>query len=372
VARGPAGETAWRAAHVLEAPTLFQAVPLTPARPLATAAVAYLEVPDAASFRAVLRANLLLGNDQLRCLALAGGALVHIARPSAFLLAKWADQPAWRRYRPCPAEPRLLVPWDREFPLPAKLGLLPPSGAPELWLLADDAPWRCVQGAFSDVYDRIVVDPAGLALEPLTAVEAPRLLVELRLAPTEATDRARLWRLSAADRGVLDRLLQEAGEAELEHLALAALRDAAGEPVLMLLDTLPAAAHPSAGSHAPALLEGGQAWYARLPDEHLYLPVGQRLAPWPSRGSLIAALGLRDDRLTLLTPRADGKVGVVRVPRAAFTPLGALLDYQTADAAEELAALLAEVRFDFDLAADPLGPATPEAKGGFWRRWLGR
>lgn len=364
-------EALYQAADVTDCPTLWQAVPLQPAPPPPSEGVTWLAVPDQAAYREAVCAALLLGNDALGCLPLEAGALLRCERLSAFLAAKWAGRPGWQRYYACATEPRFLLPVGWDYPLAAKLALAPAEH--DYCLMEPDGRWRWVRGRFEDVYDKIALDAGPLGGAPLQpAAELPRLRVELRLEPADTRERPRLWRLGADQRAQLDRLLALASEAELENLSLAAVQDSTGAVAWFLLDTL------TGQSRAAGVLEGGRAWFARLPDEHLWLPVGTRLVPLPSRRSLIDSLALREDRLTLLDDAGDGAIRSLRVPLSAFRPLADLLDYETAAAAEEVEALLAAVTFDFDLAADPLAPAETgsgrktKSKNGFWQRLLGR
>jgi hypothetical protein len=150
---------------------------------------------------------------------------------------------------------------------------------------------------------------------------------------------------------------------------VAALRlDGGGDPVYLIVERLGVA------GRVPPPMRGGAGYYARLPEEQLYLPVGRRVAPLLSRRGLVDALGLGRDHLTLLDAGPDGKVLVTRVPRAALGLVPEMVDYLAGEAATDVQALLGVPRFDFDLTAAELGaaPADSEEKPGFWQRLFGR
>lgn len=346
------------------APSLLQAVPLVPSPEAGTPELVYLCYADGDAFRRAAGDCLMLGNDKLRYLALGEAGVLRLEAPSYFLLAKWRNDPRLSCYHPSAAEPRLLVSAGWGHPLPDKLQLAGGEGE-ELWLVDADGSWRRLAGSFTDLYERVVVGSDGFAVEPLTpAGEPPALTVKLRLQPAERHDRAQAWRLAAADRPRLERLLHEATEAELNNLLLACVRDGDGTG-FVLVERLNAAAR------AGLPLQGGRAYAARLPEEMLYLPVGTSLQPLLSRRTLVEALGLGEDHLTLVDAAADGGLRLTRLPREWFRPLLQVIDYFAGEAAPEVRAVADQVGFDFDLEAVEEAPAAAPAPASWWRRWLG-
>ncbi|MBI2302082.1 MAG: hypothetical protein HYU66_24530 [Armatimonadetes bacterium] len=346
------------------APSLLQAVPLVPQPEPAAAELVYLRYADGATFRRAAGDCLMLGNDKLRYLSLGEAGVLRVEAPSQFFLAKWRDDPCLRAYYPSPAEPRLLVAAGWSHPLAAKLQLAGPD-AEELWLVEADGSWRRLAGAFTDLYERVVVGSGGFAVEPLTpAGEPPSLTVRLRLEPNERPDRPQAWRLAASDRPRLEQLLHEATEAELNNLLLACVRDGAGVGYV-LVERLHAA-----GRAAPPL-QGGRAYAARLPEEMLYLPVGKSLQPLLSRRTLVEAMGLGEDHLTLVDATDDGGLRLTRPPRDWFRPLLQVVDYFAGEAAADVRALAEQVSFDFDLQTVDEGAPEVPAQASWWRRLLG-
>jgi len=361
--------TTWPVLSRCEAARLVEAVPLSPAPP-PSLAVVYLLADSPRQFRELAQACLMLDNDRLRYLPLGGGrVLLRVEQLSAFLLRRWQAEPGLACYTPAASEPRLLQPWGWRFPLPDKLAFVE-SADEVLCLLSPEPPWTIVRGRAEDIYERLTIDPGRLDAVTVAADEdLPRIEVSLRLEPAERREPGRLWWLAADQEPLLERLVAEASEDALSGLQIARLGGEVGGFVVV--------ARPGAQlSPVPALLHA-PAWAARLPDEHLYVPVGHRLAPLLSRRSLIEALGLRDEVLSIVSVRADGGLLVQQVQRALLRPLAAVADYRIARAKEPIGALLAEVTFDFDLTAESPGEddAPPAAaRVSLWqslRRWLG-
>ena len=345
---------------------LWQAVPPAP-RTGPEPEVTFFELTGAEAFREVARANLMLGNDRLRFLPLQGDrVLLRVEQLSAFLREKWRAEPQFVVYH-AGADGRLLLPAGWVHPLADKLSL----GAEDddLWLLDSDGGWRHIAGALHDIYERIAIQPVGVVpvtVAPLSTIEPVE--VQLRLEPTETTERPQLWRLEPAQQPVLERLLREATEEELNNLQIAAVQGADGRPWLLLVERLTSVARLAPPVH------GGLAYYPRLAVEHLYLPAGQRLAPVLARRSLAEALGLSDEHLTLLDVQPDGRLHLTRIPRQALRPVLDIVDYFAAQAAEEVVSLLDRVSLDLELAADRGDDAEAAPAAGFWdrlRRWLG-
>lgn len=357
--------TSWPIASRCEAPRLMEAVPLAPAPP-PSLAVVYVLADSPRRFREYAQDCLMLDNDRLRYLPLGGGqVLLRIEQLSAFLLRRWqtASNPAC--YTPAAGEPRLLQPWGWRFPLPGKLALVE-TGDELLCLLSTTPPWTIVRGRAEDIYERIAIDAGRLDTVAVAAdADLPSIPVSLRLEPAERTEPPRLWWLTADQEPLLHRLVAEAGEDELHGLQLARIAD--GGFVVV--------ARPGSQLSPAAALLHAPAWTERLPDEHLYVPVGQRLAPLLSRRSLIEALDLQDSLLTIILRRDDGGLLVRQLQRHLLRPLADLADYRIARAKEPVAALLAEVAFDFDLTAETPDdePDAPAARPSLWesfRRWL--
>ena len=353
-----------------EASRLMEAVPLAPGdHPDLSVVYVLVERPE--RFRALAQDCLMLDNDRLRYLPLGGGrVLLRIEGLSAFLMQRWQTEPGLAFYSPAPSEPRLLQPWGCRYPLPEKLSLV--EAAEEvLFLLSDVAPWTVVRGRAEDIYERIVIDPGRLeTIEVGVDQLLPEIPVALRLEPTERGEPARLWWLVDEHWPALERLITEASEDELHGLQIARLGGGGDDQFVIV-------ARPGSSlAPAPSLL-GAPAWAARLPDEHLYVPVGQRLAPLLSRRSLIEAMGLADDRLTIVTQRGGDRLVVQQVKRALLRPLASLADYRIERAKEPIGALLAAVTFDFDLTAEtpdePEPADSPTGKPGLleaFRKWL--
>ncbi len=366
-----AGEREWRVVERRARPTLVETVPLAP-EPSRPSAAVYAVMPGP-SFRDAARDVLMLGNDRMRYLPLGDGRiLLLIEELNEFLRARWAESEDIALYRPAEAEPRVLLPWGFGYPLADKLHFV---GADEhqLWLADDEAPWRRLNGPPADIYERIQVDPGGLERRELPAAdEVPTITVALRLEPSEEAARPQLWWLAEGDRPALEQLVREASEAELNNLQVAAVSDA-GRPAWLVAERL------GIGGQLTPPVHGGRAYVARLPVEHLYLPVGLRLAPLLSRRSLVEALGLGEDHLTLLDVAPAGGLRVQRVPRSALRPLSDLALYDAGAAADEVEALRQQVVFDFGLdlpVVEEPGeqPPAPE-RAGLWAsfmKWLGQ
>jgi len=357
----------WTIAGRSAAPRLMEAVPLAPvASP--SMEVVYVVAESPRQFRELAQECLMLDNDRLRYLPLGGGrALLRIEQLSAFLLRRWQAAGNLACYTPSQADRRLLEPWGWRYPLPDKLALVE-TADDLLCLLSPEPPWTIVRGHAEDIYERITIDPGRIETMPVEVEEAlPTIPVALRLERAERREPARLWWIDGSDEALLDRLVSEASEDELHGLQIARLTT--GGFVIV--------ARPGAQINpAPALLHAA-GWAARLPDEHLYVPVGQRLSPLLSRRSLIEALGLRDDVLTIVTPRGDNRLLVQQVQRKLLRPLAELADYRIGQAKEPIAELLAEVSFDFDLTSDipreDDEPAQEPDKLGLWQafqKWL--
>jgi hypothetical protein len=362
------GEIVFTPGEVLDLPALVQAVPLAPQAAPAEGGACFIETPDATWFREVVKSNLMLGNDRLACLSLGEGrALTRIEGLNAFLSQRWSAEPELVRYQADPVEPRLLTPWGWGYPLADKLRLL--GGGQDLWLVDREGCWRAARGPFTDVYDHLALDAAGLGLEPASpAGELPRVPVALRLEPTDGDERPQLWRLDGGGDGILERLVAEASEAELNNLQVAAL--SVGEPpatVLLVVERL------GGPSRLPPPIAGGRAYYARLPEEQLYLPVGRRVAPLLSRRGLVEALGLAPDHLTLLDLDEAERLRLTRVPRACLGLTTDLVEYGAAQDEGAVRGLLGAVRFDFDLAGAELGQdAEGAGRPRFWERLFRR
>ncbi|NUP99023.1 MAG: hypothetical protein HUU35_04105 [Armatimonadetes bacterium] len=366
----PEGELRGPLESELAAPSLLQAVPLVPWSG-SSPAVVFVRLATRELFREVARASLMLGNDKMRYLPLGEGRyLLRVEGLSAFLREKWRDEPGVELFWPIDPDSRALAPWGLSFPLVDKLQLL--SGDDSLfWLLERDGRWRQLQGALADIYERVEVDPGRLLTSELIASDdAPTVRVELRLEPSEAREQPQLWWLGPDERPALEHLLREAGEADLNQLQVAVVVEPDDRRSFVVVERL-----TTPGRLAPPI-QGGRVFFARLPVEHLYLPLGQRLAPLLSRRSLIDALGLGDDHLTLVTPAENSRLRVSRIPRGALRPLPDLLDYFAAESGEAVRALLDQVTVAYDLdpavVEDGSSPAEPAAPG-FWaalRRWF--
>ncbi|MBI5832319.1 MAG: hypothetical protein HZB16_08450 [Armatimonadetes bacterium] len=359
VVRTREAERVYGVAEVRDLAALGQAVPLAPRRG-EPASTTYVEISDGQRFREAIRQNLMLGNDQIGVLVVAGGrALLRVERLSGFLREAWLADPALTLYQPSTEQPRLLLPWGWDHPLARHVRV---AGDRDFWLVDKQGAWNRVSGGFRDVYDHLSLDPEGLRTETWTAATAlPRVQVALRLEPTDSADRPTLWRLAPADRPALDRLLSESAESELATLQAACLDVGdRGEPTIFICE------RPGTTNRMPPPITGGQAFVGRLATEHLYVPVGLRLAPFLSRRGLVETLCLADDHLTLVEPGEGETIRLLRVPRSALRPVVDLVDYLVAEAETEVASLLDTVRVDLDLDAAP----DDSSKGGDGRRSL--
>ena len=351
--------TRYRRGEVTEAPSLLQAVPLVPRARDPRAPVTWLGIDSGPRFVEVVRANLMLGNDRMTYLALGDDkALLRVERLSAFLLEKLRADGV-RTYYPSEEEPRFLLPGGLAHPLAEKLRLLP-GGDDRLWLLDEDGTWRSIRGRTRDVYEQIAVDAALLHVEELQPEGVvPTITVALTLEPTERRGRTQLWRLTAAERPVLEELLREADEAELNNLQIAVVRDTRGAVGYVIVER-----HGLGSALAPPL-HGGRAYVPLLPEELLFLPAGHSLQPVLSRATLIDVLGLAEDRLTIVD-RDEAGLRITRVPTSALLPIMTVVDYFAVEAAEDVTGLLDTVRFDFDIDTEP----AEAAEAGWWTRFL--
>jgi len=359
-------EQVYDVSAVRDLPALGQAVPLV-VRQGEPPSTTYVEVTDGQRFRDAIRANLMLGNDQIGVLVLQGGrALVRVDRLSGFLREAWLADEALTLYQPSADQPRLLLPWGWDHPLARHVKM---GAERDLWLVDAQSRWQQVRGAFRDVYEHLSLDPEGLRTETWTpATQLPRVQVALRLEPTDSVDRPTLWRLGQADRPALNRLLSEAAESELATLQAACLSlGEQSEPTILICE------RPGTSSRMPPPIAGGQAFVGRLATEHLYLPVGLRLAPFLSRRGLVETLGLSDDHLTLVEPGEGETIRLLRVPRSALRPVVDLVDYLVAEAETQVASLLDTVTVDLDLDAAPDGAGrSGDGRRSLWQRLLHR
>ena len=359
-------EQVYTVGEIRDFAALGQAVPLVPRRGDLPGTV-YVQFGDGQRFREAVRQNLMLGNDQMGVLVVANGrALLRVERLSGFLREAWVDDPALALYQASAEQPRLLLPWGLEHPLARHVQL---SADRDLWLVDGQGAWTQVRAGFRDVYDHLSLDPEGLRTETWSpATTLPRVQVALRLEPSDSADRPTLWRLSPTDRTTLDRLLSESAESELAMLqaACVTLGDAA-EPTIIVCE------RPGTTNRMPPPIAGGQAFVGRLATEHLYLPVGLKLAPFLSRRGLVETLGLADDHLTLVEPGEGETIRLLRVPRSALRSVVDLVDYLVAEAETEVVSLLDSVRVDLDLEAAPDEQARAgDGKKSLWQRLLHR
>lgn len=356
----PQGLPPFRPAARLDAPSLIQAVPLL-AQPLSRPSpLTYIET-DADGFADAARANLMLDRDQMRYAAIGDGRLLlAVEQMSQFLIRKWATAGDRTLYQPDETDARLLLPLGCAYPLADKFRFQP-GGELDRWLVERDGPWRHLRVELRDIYERIALDTAGLAATELRPDgEVPRVTVALRLEPDQGQQRPELWLLPDERRAALHELLGEAGEAELHGLHIAVVSDQAGSRWFVIAE------RRRAPGGLPLPLRGAEPFYARLAEEHLYLPIGLRLAPVLARRALIDALRLSDSHLTLLAG-GDGGLRLMRIPRAALAPLPSVVDYFAGEEAGALADLMSAVRIDFDLAPEePEEVVAPEPS--WWDR----
>ncbi len=348
------------------APQLFQVLPLAPRSP-ARPAVTCLRVHSHERFVEVAAANLMLGNHRLRYLAVGGGAyLLFVEGLSEFLRAKWSGTTEPEFFYLSEHSDALILPWGWTWP-PASQVRLPQDSDHDRWLVEPDGTWRLFRGELREVEHLVTVAGGSFEPEVIGPGEPPTVEVQLRLEDSELPAEARLWRVEAADLAILLRLLQEAGEAELAGLQLAALTGGDG-PFYLVLARL--------GGTAPPALLGGRAYAARHATESLFIPVGCRLAPSLSRETLTRALDLDDRTVTILDRLPSARVRVTRVARSVFRPVLDLVDHLAAEAADDVQQLLDQVVFDFDLTADDADGAAalpqPPAPGGCLSALLGR
>ncbi|MCC7494318.1 MAG: hypothetical protein IT204_18315 [Fimbriimonadaceae bacterium] len=349
-----AEDGAWEAC-----PSLLQALPLQPA-PGLQRGLTYLLLPTVADFRAVVREALLLGDDRLSWQALADGRiLLRATDPSPFLLDRWRLPPTWGLFQPTAAEGRVLLPLGQAYPLPAHLAFAPGDEG-DLWLVLPEGPWVHVRAGFSELYEHLLVDPAQFAEQSWpTAATTPQVTVQLRLEPAEPRQPTALWWLDADELVVLERLLQEGAESELNRLQVAVLEGPDQRPQVVLLER--------AAGLLPPPIRGGREFAARLPVEGLYLPVDRRLAPLLGRRSLVEALGLAEEHLTVLWP-TDGGLEVRRCARTALRPLSDLVHWQVTAAAPGWRDLVAGVSLETALETPTQATVPAAAAGGWWHR----
>ncbi len=356
----PAAQRVLPAAR-FEAPSLLQAVPLL-AQPLSRpSAWTYLET-DAAGFADAARANLMLGRDQMRYAAIGDGRLLlAVEQMSQFLVRKWAGASDRTLYQPDETDARLLLPLGTAYPLADKFRFQP-GGDLDRWLVAHDGPWRHVRVELRDIYERIALDTTGLAATELRpGGEVPRVTVSLRLEHDAQPQRPELWLLPDDRRAALHELLGEAGEAELNGLHIAVVSDQAGGRWFVIAE------RRRAPTGLPLPLRGAEPFYARLAEEHLYLPVGRRLAPVLARRALVDALRLSDSHLTLLAG-GDGGLRLLRIAREALAPLPSIVDYFAGEDRGAVEDLMSAVRMDFDLAPEEPEEVIAPAPSGWWSR----
>ncbi|HIE50835.1 MAG TPA: hypothetical protein EYP85_03670 [Armatimonadetes bacterium] len=349
-----------------EAASLFEAVRLEPWPYPPAGEVLYLWLPRE-RWAEVIRSNLLLGNDQMQFVPIKPDrVLLRVVGLSPFLREKWRQDPDLGLFYPAGDE-HVLLPWGFTYPLREKFSFLSAAEG-ERWLVTPDHRWWHLPPAqLRDVYEVLRVNELNLQVAELQPGEAMEpVAIDLQLEETETTERPQVWRLTEREREALEELLAQAPEEELDRLQVAYLQTAAGERFYLVVERSPTGIAP--------YLRAGRAYFARYPEEHLYLPVGTRLRPPLGRRACIEAFALREEVLTLVERGKEGGLQVWRVPRSALRPLREIVDYFLGEMVEEVRALERQIIFEFE--QEPAGPEeeqiAPTRRLPWWKwlRWL--
>jgi hypothetical protein len=238
-------------------------------------------------------------------------------------------------------------------PPDGKLLLLRP---PRRWAVLDDEPFR-------DIYE---VLEFTLPDAPSAWADAPlqqRIRVAPTLAPGGPADGAELWVLGEGGVEELNRFVQNADDQLLHRLAFAV--GEAGGNITVVVRVRQSKLTP------PVLVLQAQPYkqYLKLPN--LFLPAGTRLRP-PLRRDIVRKLLAEDpDRITWLSPGADGSFTPRTLPENSFRPLADWVDYVLDHEREALRAWVQATQFDFegfvctdDLSARPKKGSDGDRKRG--------
>jgi hypothetical protein len=215
----------------------------------------------------------------------------------------------------------------------------PPAGkllllrAPRLWTLLDDAPFR-------DVYEVLEFSlPASPS--PLSDADPDQ---RIRVVPTlkagGTVEGAELWVLREGGVEELNRFVQNSDDRLLNRLAFA-VGEAGGRTTVVVRVR-------QSRQAAPVLVLNAEPYKQYLKLTNLFVPAGTRLHP-PLRRDVVRSLLADDaDRVTWLTPHADGTFTPESLPENAFRPLSDWVDYVLDHESQALQAWVQAAQFDFE------------------------